>query len=157
LEKALLKTETLARKEPVGVLAKVGIEGALQMNSKEDIQAKLDEVLMEESSRIEKRIGYLAMLANVATLLGLLGTIAGLIQSFAGISQANPAQKAELLSTGISLAMNTTAYGLLVAIPALISYSIYQSRASQLIEDLNKGAMKLYIGLTTYNSTSKRV
>jgi biopolymer transport protein ExbB/TolQ len=87
------------------------------------------------------------MFANVATLLGLLGTITGLIHSFAGIANANPAEKAAILSQGISLAMNTTAYGLVVAVPALIMYAVLQNRATRLTEDLNKAALNLFIQL----------
>jgi biopolymer transport protein ExbB/TolQ len=117
------------------------------MGGKEEIQLKMDEILLEENSRVEKRIGFLAMFANVATLLGLLGTITGLIHSFAGIANANPVEKASILSAGISLAMNTTAYGLIVAVPALIMYAVLQNRASRLSEDLNKAALNLFIQL----------
>lgn len=88
------------------------------------------------------------MFANVATLIGLLGTITGLIHSFAGIAEADAAQKAIILSQGISLAMNTTAYGLLVAVPALVMYAVLQNRATKLVEDLNKAALNLFIQLS---------
>ncbi|NUN05631.1 MAG: MotA/TolQ/ExbB proton channel family protein [Bdellovibrio sp.] len=147
LDKALRRSMQLGAKEPLGVVAAAGIQAAMDMGGKEEIQLKMDEVLLEENSRVEKRIGFLAMFANVATLLGLLGTITGLIHSFAGISNANPAEKATILSQGISLAMNTTAYGLIVAVPALIMYAVLQNRASRLTDDLNKGALNLFIQL----------
>ncbi|WII71898.1 MotA/TolQ/ExbB proton channel family protein [Bdellovibrio sp. 22V] len=147
LDKALRRSLQMGAKEPLGVVASAGIQAALDMGGKEEIQLKMDEVLLEENSRVEKRIGFLAMFANVATLLGLLGTITGLIHSFAGISNANPAEKATILSQGISLAMNTTAYGLIVAVPALIMYAVLQNRASRLTDDLNKGALNLFIQL----------
>jgi biopolymer transport protein ExbB len=84
------------------------------------------------------------MLGNVATLTGLLGTITGMIRSFAAVSQANPADKAALLSAGISEAMNCTAYGLITAIPALVAYAILQNRANHLSEDLNQAALKAF-------------
>jgi biopolymer transport protein ExbB len=91
---------------------------------------------MEIIPMITKRLGYLAMTANVATLIGLLGTIHGLIQSFQAVSFADPAQKQTLLAQGISISMNTTAMGLVVAIPVMIIYSILQSRQNKLLEEV---------------------
>lgn len=147
LEKALRRALQLSAKEPLGVVAAAGIQAAMDLGGKEEIQLKMDEVLLEETSRVEKRIGFLAMFANVATLLGLLGTITGLIHSFAGIANANPAEKATILSQGISLAMNTTAYGLIVAVPSLVMYAVLQNRATRLTDDLNKAALNLFIQL----------
>ena len=84
------------------------------------------------------------MLGNVATLTGLLGTITGMIHSFAAVAFANPAEKAALLAQGISEAMNCTAYGLIVAIPALLGYAILQNRANVLAEDLNHAGLKVF-------------
>lgn len=154
MEKALKKAEAFGRTQPIGIVAAAGIQAALNMGGKEEIQMKMDEVLLEENTRVEKRIGFLAMFANVATLVGLLGTITGLIHSFAGISNANPTEKAQILSQGISLAMNTTAYGLIVAVPALIMYSVLQNRATRLTEDLNKAALNLFIQLSFHNESA---
>jgi biopolymer transport protein ExbB/TolQ len=151
LEKALKKAESISRSQPLGAVAAAGLQAAIDMGGKEEIQIKMDEVLLEETSRVEKRIGFLAMFANVATLLGLLGTITGLIQAFAGIASANAAEKAIILSKGISLAMNTTAYGLIVAVPALVMYAVLQNRATRLTEDLNKAALNLFIQLSFHN------
>jgi biopolymer transport protein ExbB/TolQ len=148
LEKAMKRAQALGTHHPIGVVAAAGIQTAMNMGGKEEIQLKMDEVLLEENSRVESRLGFLAMFANVATLMGLLGTIAGLIQSFSGISNANPAEKSVILSQGISVAMNTTAYGLIVAVPALVMYSILQNRANKLTEDLNKAALKVFILLS---------
>lgn len=130
---------------PVGLAAKVGVQSVMNMSGREEIQLKMEELVMEEASRVDKRIGLLAMIANVATLLGLLGTVVGLIRSFTSISIADAAQKASLLSAGISEAMSATAYGLVVAVPALIAYAILQSRANELTDDLNKAILRLYI------------
>jgi biopolymer transport protein ExbB len=73
-----------------------------------------------------------------------LGTITGMIKSFAAVSQANPAQKAELLAAGVSEAMNATAFGLIVAIPALVMYAVLFNRSHHLSEDLNQGALKIF-------------
>jgi biopolymer transport protein ExbB len=149
LQKALKHAQSLSS-EPVAVVAAAGIQAAIDMGGKEEIQMKMDEVLLEENSRVEKRIGFLAMFANVATLMGLLGTITGLIHAFAGIASVNPSEKATILSKGISLAMNTTAYGLIVAVPALVMYAVLQNRATRLTDDLNKAALKLFIRLSCH-------
>ena len=109
-----------------------------------EIQGKMDEVLLNENAKLEKRTGFLAMLANVGTLAGLLGTIVGMIKSFAAVTYANPMEKATLLSAGISEAMNTTAYGLIMAIPTLIMFAVLTNRTTQLSEDMNQGALKVF-------------
>ena len=107
----------------------------------EDVQAAMDEATLRESPKLEKRTGYLAMIGNVATLLGLLGTIGGLISAFAAVANANPADKATLLSRSISEAMNCTAFGLAVAIPALVLYSVLQGRTQSMLDDINESAV----------------
>ena len=87
---------------------------------------------------INRRTAYLAMFANVATLLGLLGTIVGLIAAFAGVAAADPAQKQQMLASGISVAMNTTAYGLMVAVPTMVAYALLTSRALQLNDEVDR-------------------
>lgn len=117
-------------------IAKLGIQLRAQGAGDEEIQARMDEALSKEVQQIDQRTGFLAMFGNVATLLGLLGTISGMIQSFAGVAQANPADRATLLSRGISEAMNCTAFGLLVAIPALVAYAVYQNRTDRFVNTL---------------------
>jgi len=96
-----------------------------------------------------KRLHYLSMLANVATLLGLLGTIHGLILSFQAVAQADPAQKQALLANGIAVSMYTTALGLSVAIPAMVTYSFLISRQNELLEQLTEKCSKLTEVLTS--------
>jgi biopolymer transport protein ExbB/TolQ len=103
-----------------------------------DVQAAMDEATLREQPKLEARTGYLAMIGNVATLLGLLGTIVGLISAFGAVANANPADKATILASSISEAMNCTAFGLLTAIPALVAYSILQGRTQHMIEDINE-------------------
>jgi biopolymer transport protein ExbB/TolQ len=110
----------------------------------EEIQAALDEAALTEVPQIEKGIGFLAVIGNVATLMGLLGTITGLIQSFAAVANADPATKAAALTKGISEAMNCTAFGLMVAVPAVLLYSVLQSRAQHLIDDINEISIKTF-------------
>lgn len=107
----------------------------------DDVQAAMDEATLRESPALERRTGYLAMIGNVATLLGLLGTIGGLISAFAAVANANPADKATLLSRSISEAMNCTAFGLGVAIPALVLYSVLQGRTQSMVDDINESAV----------------
>jgi biopolymer transport protein ExbB/TolQ len=132
---------------PIATVAATGAQAAMDMAGKEEIQLKIDEVLLEEQSRIERRTGFLAMLGNVGTLLGLLGTIVGLIRAFSSVGAASPVEKAAILSQGVSEAMYATAYGLIMALPALIMFAVLQNRANRLNEDLSKAALKVYIWL----------
>ncbi|BDG03461.1 MotA/TolQ/ExbB proton channel family protein [Anaeromyxobacter oryzae] len=108
-----------------------------------DVQAAMDEATLRESPRIEKRTGYLAMLGNVATLLGLLGTIIGLISAFGAVADAPPAEKARILASSISEAMNCTAFGLLTAIPALVAYSVLQGRSQHMLDEINETSVSV--------------
>ena len=102
-----------------------------------------DIALSENMPHYSKRLHYLSMLANVATLLGLLGTIHGLIVSFEAVAQADPAQKQAMLANGIAVSMYTTAFGLAVAIPAMVFFSILTSRQNQLIEEMTEQCSNL--------------
>jgi len=129
------------KKTPLTQVIKSGLIAVPK--GEEDVQAALDEATLREAPVIERRTGYLAMIGNVATLLGLLGTIVGLIKSFGAVSAANPADKATILSAGISEAMNCTAFGLGVAIPALVAYSVLQGRTQLMMDDINESAVGL--------------
>lgn len=107
-----------------------------------DIETAMEEGLVEVLPRLEKRTHYLAILANVATLLGLLGTIIGLIQAFTAVASANPAEKADMLSASISVAMNTTAFGLIAAIPLLLIHALLQTKTTELIDSLEMASVK---------------
>ncbi len=107
-----------------------------------EIQAALDEGAMIESPKIEKGIGFLAVFGNVATLVGLLGTISGLIISFAAVANADAATKAAKLTAGIAEAMHCTAFGLIVAVPAVLAYAFLHSRAQHIIEDINEVSIR---------------
>lgn len=150
IDTVLAKTEALGQRNPVAIVTQAGAQAAMDMGGREEIQSKMDEVLLKESNRLERRTGFLAMLGNVATLLGLLGTIVGLINAFASVANVNPVEKATLLTSGIAMAMNTTAYGLIVAIPALVMFSVLQNRANNLTEDLNQASLRIFNWLS-YN------
>lgn len=102
-----------------------------------------DIAMSENVPLLTKRLHYLSMLANVATLMGLLGTIHGLILSFAAVAQADPTQKQAMLANGIAVSMYTTALGLVVAIPAMVFYSFLVSRQNQLVEQMTEKCGKL--------------
>jgi len=127
------------KKTPLVSVVKAGLINVPKGEA--DVQAAMDEATLRESPRIEKRTGYLAMLGNVATLLGLLGTIVGLIKAFAAVANANPSDKATILSSAISEAMNCTAFGLLTAIPALVAYSVLQGRSQLMLDDINESSV----------------
>ena len=107
-----------------------------------DIEYAMEEGLLEILPSIERRTPYLATFANIATLLGLLGTIIGLIAAFTAVANADPAEKATLLSQSISIAMNTTAFGLMVAIPLLLVHSMLQSKTAAIVESLEIAVVK---------------
>jgi len=109
-----------------------------------EIQAALDEGALIETPQIEKKIGFLAVFGNVATLVGLLGTISGLIASFAAVANADAATKAALLTAGIAEAMHCTAFGLIVAVPAVLAYSFLHNRAQHLIDDINEISIRTF-------------
>jgi biopolymer transport protein ExbB/TolQ len=108
----------------------------------------MEESLLETLPRIEKRTHYLATFANIATLLGLLGTIIGLIKAFTAVAAANPAEKADMLSASISVAMNTTAFGLMVAIPLLLAHTVLQSKTTEIVDSLEMAAVKFLNAVT---------
>ena len=132
-------------------LAKILQAGLMKAKDSDvEVQAAMDEAALREMPRIEKRIGYLAMLGNVAVLMGLLGTILGLIRSFGAVANASAAEKATELAKGISEAMYNTAFGLTVAIIAIVSFAFLQSKAQHLSDDINETTVSL-LNLITSN------
>ena len=144
LDRALQAKAPMGRSQPIYSVIQTSALVASQMGGREEIQSKVEEILVNEDEKLSKRTGYLAVLANVSTLLGLLGTIIGLIESFSSVVNLNAAEKAKILTQGISLAMNTTAYGLIVAIPTLVVYALLQSRSSAISDDLYQASLKIY-------------
>ena len=108
-----------------------------------EVQAAMDEAALRELPKLEKRTGYLAMLGNVATLVGLLGTILGLIHSFAGVAGVDPSMKATLLAKGISEAMNCTAFGLITAVPALLAFAVLNGWTQTILDDINEVSVQV--------------
>jgi biopolymer transport protein ExbB len=109
---------------------------------RDDIEIAMEESMMEIIPQLEKRTPYVALFANISTLLGLLGTIMGLIEAFTAVANANPADKADLLSASISVAMNTTAFGLMAAIPLLIIHTYLTSKTGEIVDSLEMASVK---------------
>jgi len=134
--------ETARSKSAIGSILTYGLQRIKTAKRRDDIEKAMEESLMEVMPRLEKRTHYLATFANMATLLGLLGTIIGLIRAFTAVSAANPAEKADLLSASISVAMNTTAFGLMVAIPLLLVHTVLQSKTTEIVDSLEMASVK---------------
>ena len=120
---------------------------------REDIEIAMEESMMEIIPQLEKRTPYVVLLSNIATLLGLLGTIMGLIEAFTAVANANPAEKADLLSASISVAMNTTAFGLMSAIPLLLFHAKLTSTTGQIVDSLEMASVKV---LNTISDLNRR-
>ncbi len=127
---------------PIARIIAAGISRMAQSPRRDDVELAMEEGVMEAMPRLEKRTPYLATLANISTLLGLLGTIIGLIQAFTAVASADPAEKAALLSSSIAVAMNTTAFGLVAAIPLLLIHSMLQSKTTEIIDSLEMAGVK---------------
>lgn len=143
MEGEMEKARDLCKDQKIPLLRVLNAGIMASSKSERDIQDAVDEVALEVLPLIDKRIPYLASLANIATLLGLLGTIQGLIQSFHAIGGADPAQKAAILALGIAIALNTTFFGLTVAIPLLIMHGFYQAKAHRTLSEIDEFSVKL--------------
>ena len=127
---------TSSSESAIGKIVSNGLTRMQSARRREDIDNAMEEGMMEIVPRLEKRTHYIATFANTITLVGLLGTIIGLIKGFTAVAAVNPAEKAEMLSASISVAMNNTAFALLVAIPFLLIHACLQARASEIVDSL---------------------
>ena len=132
----------------IGQILNYGLARIQAARRRDDIEKAMEESLMEVVPRIEKRTHYLATFANLATLLGLLGTVIGLINAFAAVATVNPAEKANLLSASISVAMNCTAFGLMTAVPLLFIHAFLQTKTTELIDSLEMASVKFLNAIT---------
>ncbi len=128
---------------PVTNTLKAGLVQVLNKRPDEEIQVAMDASVLRETPKIEGWTSFLAVFGNVSVLVGLLGTIIGLIKSFSGVSEADAATKAALLSKGISEALNCTAFGLLVAIIAIFGYAVFQTLIGRAITEMTESTMNL--------------
>jgi biopolymer transport protein ExbB len=126
----------------VSQLLGMGLAVQGTVRRREDIEIAMEESMMEIIPQLEKRTPYVALASSIATLLGLLGTIMGLIQAFTAVANANPAEKADLLSASISVAMNTTAFGLMVAIPLLVIHTVLTAKTGEIVDSLEMASVK---------------
>ena len=127
-------------------LARIVQAGLVKVNRPdEEVQAAMDEAALRELPKIAKRTAFLALLANLAMLSGLLGTVTGLITSFGAVSgeSVDPGQKARILAEGISEAMHCTWFGLAVAIVALIGFALLNGKTQQLEDDINEASVQV--------------
>jgi len=133
---------TRIESHPLGRILKAGL---LKSDKRDrEIEMTIEENILKEIPYIKARINYLTLLANISTLLGLLGTIIGLITAFQGVSEASAAMKQEILAQGISVAMFTTAFGLMVAIPCLAGFYVLNNRGDYLVDQLEEKALRLF-------------
>ena len=133
----------------VSQLLAMGLARQGAVRRREDIEIAMEESMMEIIPQLEKRTAYVALFASIATLLGLLGTIMGLIEAFTAVANANPAEKADLLSASISVAMNTTAFGLMTAIPLLLTHSVLTVKTGEIVNSLEMASVKALNVITT--------
>jgi biopolymer transport protein ExbB len=132
----------------VGHILDYGLARVQSARRRDDIEKAMEESMMEVVPRLEKRTHYIATFANLATLLGLLGTVMGLIRAFAAVATIDPAQKANLLSASISVAMNCTAFGLMTAVPLLLIHAVIQTKTTELIDSLEMASVKFLNAIT---------
>lgn len=130
-----------ARTSAVARVVKAGLGRADR--SQLEIQNAIEEATLEVVPEVTRFLPTLASLANIATLLGLLGTIIGLIDSFAALKDAAPDERQEKLSAGIAIAMNTTAFGLIVAIPTLLFHTILSVTAKNILDSIELCSTKV--------------
>jgi biopolymer transport protein ExbB/TolQ len=130
-------------KVPMYRIVAAGLDRFIGSRRRDDIESAMEEGVMEALPGLEKRTQYLATLANVATLLGLLGTIVGLIAAFSAVADAAPTEKASMLSSSISVAMNTTAFGLISAIPLLLLHAVLQTKTTEIVDSFEMASVKV--------------
>ena len=133
---------TRSDKSTISQLLMMGLERQGSVRRREDIEIVMEEEMMAIIPQLEKRTAYIALFANLSTLLGLLGTIIGLIQAFQAVANAAASEKAALLSASISEAMNCTAFGLIVAIPLLVVSLFLTTKAGNIIDSLEMASLK---------------
>ena len=142
-------------KSTISKLMVMALERQGTVRRRDDIEIAMEESMMEIIPQLEKRTPYIALFSNICTLLGLLGTIMGLIAAFTAVANANPAEKADLLSASISVAMNTTAFGLMAGIPLLIFHAFLTSRTGDIVDSLEMASVKT-LNIITSSTERKR-
>jgi len=139
----------------IGRILEYGLSRYQTSKHVEDVETAMEEALMEVLPQLEARTHYLSSFANIATLIGLLGTVHGMIMAFAAVANADPAQKGDMLSASIAVAMNNTALGLAAAIPLLLGSSYLQALTGEIVESLEMTSVKLLNVLRQINGQAK--
>ena len=132
------------RTTPMYQLLRTAVERYATGASTERIMESVEQSAIRELPRISNRINYLSLIANVATLLGLLGTIMGLQVSFASLASVDAAQKASLLANGIAQAMNTTAFGLIVAVPCMVMFTAFSNKQQSMLKTIDESISRFF-------------
>lgn len=132
-----------SRPAPLTNTVKAGLIQAMNKRPDEEVQVAMDAAVLREMPKLEGYTSFLAVFGNVSVLSGLLGTIVGMVISFSAVSSAANDKKAQLLSEGISHALNCTAFGLLVALVAIISYGWFQHRIQKVENEVVETSMTL--------------
>lgn len=140
---------------PLSNTVKAGLVQVMNKRPDEEVQVAMDAAVLRETPKLEGLSSFLAVLGNVAVLAGLLGTIFGMIGSFRAVSSADPATKAQLLSEGISHALNCTGFGLIVAILSILFYGLFQHMIQKSENEMIETSMSL-MNLITSNRDKLR-
>jgi biopolymer transport protein ExbB len=139
--KTAMEACNVRTKHPLPTILKAGI--AKSNRREKEIERAMEEEMLRAMPKLQRGIGFLSLLGNSATLLGLLGTIFGLITAFSGVSAASASARQQVLAEGISMAMYTTAFGLIVAVPILFSHQIVSDRVDKIMVQMEEGASGL--------------
>jgi biopolymer transport protein ExbB/TolQ len=138
-EKAVKYSSSMQTPLAKGVTAVLKNRG----QSTKKVQKAVDEVFLTETPKITRNIQLINVMANLATLLGLTGTIFGLMMAFDAIANVPAAQRAQALATGIAVAMSTTLFGLLVAVPGILCQGLLSQKSDKVIEEMDEKTAKL--------------
>lgn len=139
---------------PLGLILEAGIWKYEQSSTADEIKDALEEVSLREVPRLQRRTHYLGLLANLCTLVGLLGTIFGLQEAFSALESADPSQKSKLLAKGITLALNATALGLISAMVCMAAFTWLGSKANHLLEQIDETVLRLVNFLNAQRKTN---
>jgi biopolymer transport protein ExbB/TolQ len=137
------RERALHKKAPLNVILGTALQEYAAGARHDDIRESVEETAIREVPRLSQRLNYLALFANIATLIGLLGTIHGLQISFSSLAAVEAAKKATMLARGISQAMNTTAFGLIVAVPCMVFYTLLANTRDRLTKQLDEAVVRL--------------
>ena len=144
---AIIRLDRFLQQYPKSPLRPRALMGLLILRSRSrdesDLQNVADAAALAVIPRLTRRLQYLPMLANVATLLGLLGTIFGLRAAFQSVSMAAAAERSERLASGIAIALNATGFGLLTAVPLSVAHAYLVSQAETIIEHIDEFSVRL--------------